>query len=127
MSQGCLQSIPVINYDELVSRMMGSVPMAVRMLERFLNSANSDCDLLESTVRMGDRRAVASLAHRHRGAAQTMAAPRVAKLACEIEQSAAVESISNLLSLIDQLRAHIDEVRKEVAVGIVPGQLPTPR
>jgi HPt (histidine-containing phosphotransfer) domain-containing protein len=119
MSQSCSEAIPVINRDELVMRMMGSVPMAARMLDRFLASADAECDLIESTIRIGDRRGIASLAHRHRGAAQTMAAPRVAMLAAELEQSAAFESISNLLILVNQLRSLINEVRQEVTGGIV--------
>ncbi len=121
MSQGCSEVIPVINRDELIMRMMGSFPMALRMLERFLAGAQADCDLIESTVRTGDRRAVASLSHRLRGAAQTLAAARVATLAGELEQAAPSESISNLLMMADQLRSMIEEVRQEVGSKFIIG------
>jgi HPt (histidine-containing phosphotransfer) domain-containing protein len=119
MSQCCSEVIPVINRDELIMRMMGNVPMAFRLLDQFLAGTQADCDLIESTIRTGDRRAVASLAHRLRGAAQTLAAPRVATLAGEIEQAALSESISNLLAMVGLLRSMIDEVRREVASEIV--------
>jgi HPt (histidine-containing phosphotransfer) domain-containing protein len=125
MSQRCAEAIPVINRDELVMRMMGSVPMATRMLDRFLATADTECDLIESTIRIGDRRGIASLAHRHRGAAQTLAAPRVARLAGALEQSAPVESLSNLLLMVDQLRALIEEVRHEVTSGVIGAGQPT--
>jgi HPt (histidine-containing phosphotransfer) domain-containing protein len=103
-------------------RMMGSVPMARRMLDRFVTSAQADCDLIESTVRDGDRRAIASLAHRLRGGAQTMAAARVATLAGEIEQAAPSDSIQNLLMMVDQLKSMIDEVRQVIGTEIMIGE-----
>jgi HPt (histidine-containing phosphotransfer) domain-containing protein len=114
MSQGCSEVIPVINRDELIMRMMGSLPLALRMLDRFVASGQADCDSIESAVRNGDRRAIASLTHRLRGAAQTLALARVSTVAGELEQAALSESIPHLLMLVEQLRSMIDEVRQEV-------------
>jgi HPt (histidine-containing phosphotransfer) domain-containing protein len=98
--------------------MMGSAALADRMLNRFLDTADADCDLMESTVRLGDKAAIASAAHRHKGTAQTLAAPRVARLAGELEQRANSESTAELLAMVDQLRTLHQEIRAVVEDGI---------
>ena len=110
-------NLPVVDRDELVERMMGSIQMAERMLHKFLDSSRAECDALESIVRMGDKTELASLAHRHKGTARTMAAPRVARLARELEQRAHTDPTSELLELVDQLRSTHQEVRDAVVDG----------
>jgi HPt (histidine-containing phosphotransfer) domain-containing protein len=112
------QNVPVIDRDELIERMMGSVALADRMLNRFLDTADADCDLMESTVRLGDKAAIVSAAHRHKGTAQTLAAPRVARLAGELEQRAHSESTAELLAMVDQLRTLHQEIRNFVQDGV---------
>jgi HPt (histidine-containing phosphotransfer) domain-containing protein len=84
--------------------MMGSVEMMHRMLGKFIAAAPEACDLLESTVRLGEAEAIASCAHRQKGAAQTMAAPRVAACAAELERQAATASTAELLALVADFR-----------------------
>lgn len=112
MKPNSVPPTPVIDREELVERMMGSAAMAERMLSRFLDTAGADCDLLESAVRLGDQAMTASVAHRHKGAAKTMAAPRVAQLAAELEQRAQTDSVSTLLELVNQMRTLHQEVRE---------------
>jgi HPt (histidine-containing phosphotransfer) domain-containing protein len=107
-------SEPAINHDELIQRMMGSAQMAERMLDKFVDASATDCDDLESLVRLGNTNDIASLAHRLKGTAQTMAAPRVADVASEIETRAASDPTSELLDLVDKLRETHDEIRKSV-------------
>jgi HPt (histidine-containing phosphotransfer) domain-containing protein len=102
---------PAINYDELVTRMMGSAEMAERMLAKFVSAAEIECDQLESLVRLGNAQDIASLAHRHKGTARTMAAARVADIAQQIEQSAKSEATLELLQMVEQLRSSHQEVR----------------
>ena len=113
---------PVINHDELIERMMGSAQMAERMLTKFVESSASDCDDLESTIRIGKADDIASLAHRHKGTAQTMAAPRVAEMASQIERDASSEPTSELLELVGQLRASHEEVRDVLEIGLATSQ-----
>ena len=109
---------PAINTDELIERMMGSAQMAQRMLDKFVDASVVDCDELESIVRMGSTADITSLAHRHKGTAKTMAAPRVASIAEAIESRAATDPTSELLDLVDQLRASHREIRELVSTGI---------
>ncbi len=109
---------PVINQAELIQRMMGSAQMAERMLDKFVNASEVDCDELESIIRLGNGREIASLAHRHKGTAQTMAALRVASIASEIETRATTDPTSELLDLLTQLRASHQEVRELVDCGL---------
>jgi HPt (histidine-containing phosphotransfer) domain-containing protein len=118
---------PIVNREELIERMMGSAAMADRMLARFVDTAAIDCDMLESTVRQGDTDAVASLAHRHKGTAQTLAAPRIARLASQLEQRAQTDSLSDLLQLVDQIRSLHQEVRRAVNNGFDDTTSPTHR
>ena len=109
---------PVINHDELIERMMGSAQMAERMLAKFVETSATDCDDLESIIRLGNADEVASLAHRHKGTAQTMAAPRVADIASKIETQATSEPTSELLELVGQLRESHQEVREILVSGL---------
>lgn len=110
---------PAINHDELIGRMMGSAQMAQRMLDKFIEASKSDCDELESIVRLGNVNEIASLAHRHKGTAQTMAAPLVAAISSEIETRATTDPTFDLLVLVEQLRQSHQEVRKLVELGLV--------
>ncbi len=107
-----------VNHAELIERMMGSAAMAQRMLDKFVDSAGADCDLMESTVRMGNKAAIASAAHRHKGTARTMATPRVEQLAAEIEKRAHTDPTSELLELVDQMRLLHQEVRDVAERGL---------
>ncbi|TWT83667.1 Hpt domain protein [Planctomycetes bacterium CA13] len=118
MNSSTERSAPVVNRDELIDRMMGSIPMAERMLKRFVDTANADFDLMESTVRLGDKPAIASLAHRHKGTAQTMAIPRVAQCAAELEQRAHTDPTSKLLAILGEMRMLHDEVRQVQQLGL---------
>lgn len=117
MTRNLASMAPAINREELIERMMGSAALADRMLNRFLETAAADCDLIESTVRLGDVQAIVSVAHRHRGTAQTLAAPRVAQVAGELESRAHTDSVSQLLDMVDQLRTLHQEIRQAVANG----------
>ena len=124
MNSNRLPQIPILNREELLERMMGSTAMAERMLNRFLDTADADCDLLESAVRLGDCATTASLAHRHRGTAKTMAAARVAHVAAELEKGALTEPASSLLELVNQMRTLHEEVREvaEREFGRIPSE-----
>ena len=112
-----LSATEVIDRDELMQRMMGSEAMAARVLEKFLKSESASCDLMESTVRIGDQKAFASVAHRHKGTAQTLAMPRVARLAAELEVCSHGGATSQLLEMVDQMRHLHQEVRDVLERG----------
>lgn len=112
------KTAPVVDCDELVERMMGSTEMAERMLQKFLEMGEADCDLMESTVRLGDREATASVAHRHKGAAQTMAVPRIAENAARLERGAFADQTSELLAMVEQIRTAHRELRVAVRHGL---------
>ncbi|WP_081613987.1 Hpt domain-containing protein [Novipirellula maiorica] len=105
-------SMPIIDREQLIQRMMGSAEMAKRMLCRFVETSQNECDLIESTVRIGDKSSLASLAHRHKGTAQTMASARVAQVAAELETRAHCDETSELLAMVDELRSLHCEVRE---------------
>lgn len=109
---------PVVDCDELIERMMGNMELAERMLWKFLDTGVADCDLMESTIRFGDKESIASMAHRHKGAAETLAVRRIAENAAELEKRAFTHQTSDLLVLIDRIRSAHREVREAVRQGL---------
>ncbi|MDG2219797.1 MAG: Hpt domain-containing protein [Rubripirellula sp.] len=103
-----------LNRGELIDRLMGNAVLAQRMVSQFIDSVPGEIDLLESTIRMGNQKEIATLAHRHQGTAKTLAAPRVAEAASEIECLAGKGSISDLLSALDELRLAHGQLRQEL-------------
>lgn len=103
-----------LNREELVGRLLGNAALAQRMLSQFLDAIPEEIDLLESVIRIGDPQEIATLAHRHKGTAKTLAARRVAEVAAEIERQAREGSTSNLLSLLDELRASHTHLQNEL-------------
>lgn len=100
------------DHHELVERMMGNATIAQRMLGKFLCNGPADVDLMESTIRMGSSADIAALAHRHRGTAKTLAAPRIAELSALIERQSREGSLSDLLATVDQLRLAHEELQQ---------------
>lgn len=110
MTSNTQTNLQVLDRDELIERMMGSTEMAHRMLLRFIESAQEACDMMESATRIGDASALKSLAHRHKGTAQTMSAGILADLLNVLEKRADSDSVADLLDLVDQIRAAHQEV-----------------
>lgn len=111
------ETLPTIERDRLIDRMMGSVSMAERMVQRFLETCDGESDVLESCIRIGDRAETGSLAHRHKGTARTLSAPKVAECASRLEQRADTGPTSELLGLLGQLREAHRELREAVSPG----------
>ncbi|MFG0263027.1 MAG: Hpt domain-containing protein [Novipirellula sp. JB048] len=118
---------PIIDRNALIQRMMGSTEMAKRMLYRFIETCPEEYDLIESTVRLGDKETVAWIAHRHKGTAHTMASSRVAEVAAELERRAHEDSVSELLGLVEQLRSLHREVQQFVREEFPESENPTDR
>ncbi len=111
MSLHRLAELSVLDRAELQERMLGNAALADRLLEKFLSAAPHECDDLESSIRLGDSQAVASLAHRHKGTARTLATHRVAAMAEYIETHASTDTAGDLLEMLEQMRRLHDEVR----------------
>ena len=101
----------VLDRKELTERMMGNIQIAQRMVRQFLNSSPEEIDLLEATIRMGHAADVASLAHRHKGTARTLAAPRVGEVAYCIEHAARDGNLADLLAQVDALNAAHEDLK----------------
>ena len=108
------QQAGILDRNELVGRLMGNREIAQKMVSRFLSSVPQEIDLLESMIRIGDPKEIATLAHRHKGTAKTLAASRIAALSMQIERQSGDGAISNLLSLVDDLRVAHEQLQKEL-------------
>lgn len=114
MNRASERDSDALNREELVDRLLGNVALAQRMLSQFLDTIPEEIDLLEAVIRIGYPEEIASLAHRHKGTAKTLAAGRVAEVAAEIEIQAREGSTSNLLSLLDELRTSYTHLQDEL-------------
>jgi len=101
-----------LDHHALVERLMGNATIAQRMLGQFLSNGPTDLDLMESTIRMGSCADIVSLAHRHKGTAKTLSAPRIAELSAQIEQHAHESSISDMLATVEELRSAHQELQQ---------------
>lgn len=108
------EPLEILNREELIARLMGDSEMADYMLGRYLERAAEECDLIESVVRCGDRKAIASVAHRQKGTAKTMAVPRIAQAAEQLECRACTDSTADLLRMAGELRELHEELRAAV-------------
>lgn len=104
-----------IDHDQLLNRVLGNSELASRLLDKFMEAAPRECDVMETAARLGDVRLLASTAHRHKGTAATMAASGIARVAAELERSADSGDAIQWLELIEQLRLLHAEVRQTLS------------
>ena len=94
----------VINVDELLSRCMGNIDIAERVLNKFQDRFDVDLTELERSLDEQDAGMIAHVAHRIKGASANVAAPLLYELAAEIEQLGRAQRISEIPSGVEQLR-----------------------
>lgn len=94
----------VFNHDELVARCMGNLDFAERILMKFHDRCNQDVDELEREFRQRNIDAVTRLAHRIKGAAANVSAPRLRTCAADIESLGRKQQIPEIEGRLEQLR-----------------------
>ena len=77
-----------LDCEELLSRCLGRVEIAQRVLRKFHETIQADVDQLANAVSERDFRTAALVAHRIKGAALAIAAQRLCDLAIAMELSA---------------------------------------
>ncbi len=94
----------VFNHDELIARCMGNLDFAERILNKFQERCNQDVDELEREFRVRNIGAVTCLAHRIKGAAANVSAPRLQACAAAIESFGRAEQFPEIQHRLEQLR-----------------------
>lgn len=94
----------VLNIDELLTRCMGNISFAERILAKFQDRFQHDLEELDKALQAHDSEAVARTAHRIKGASANVAAAGLYQRAAEIEELGRVQRLSDIPYGLEQLR-----------------------
>lgn len=94
----------VLDMEDLLTRCLGNVEFAERILAMFRERFGADLAELEKTAAAGDSLAVARLAHRLKGASANAAAPGLRSAAARVEQAARQGSLAEVPARLGELR-----------------------
>jgi signal transduction histidine kinase/DNA-binding response OmpR family regulator len=101
----------VVDYDALVERCMGNVPLAQRLVTKFREQVENDLEALRLAIAGGDKDQAAFHAHRMKGAAANLSAEGIRSAAAIIESKARSGDMSGAADTLDSLEAEIDHFR----------------
>lgn len=101
--------IELLDYEWLIERCLGNVTLAQRLVSRYAESGQQDCDRLRAAQQAGDLRTVRSVAHRLKGSSAAIGSRRMAQLADIIEQQSDTLDAEDLLSKVLEIsQAHVE-------------------
>lgn len=106
----------VLNMDDLLTRCLGNLEFAERVLSMFQERGDEDLAGLERAVAARDADEVAILAHRLKGASANASAPGLQARAAEIERAARNESFSEIPARLVDLRHEWREFTSAVSL-----------
>lgn len=104
----------VVDYDALVDRCIGNVPLAQRLVVKFRTQVETDLNDLRDAIANGDKDMIAFHAHRIKGAAANLSAEGIRSAAEAVESRARSGDMSGTAKLFGSLEAEIDFIRKYV-------------
>ena len=104
----------VIDYDALVDRCIGNVPLAQRLVAKFRTQVVTDLDNLRDAIACGNKDMTVFHAHRIKGAAANLSAEGVRSAAEEVESLARSGDVSGMAKVFDSLESEINLIRKYV-------------
>jgi two-component system sensor histidine kinase/response regulator len=102
----------VIDYDALVDRCMGNVPLAERLVAKFRTQAEADLNALRDAIASGDKDNTAFHAHRMKGAAANLSAEKIRSAAAIVDSKAKSGDMSGAAEAFIALDAEIDFLRE---------------
>lgn len=94
----------VIDVDELLTRCMGNVDIAERILAKFQERFNVDLDELQEAINSDDVERFTRTAHRIKGSSANVAAHAIFRIATELEQLGRAERLSEAVAGIELLQ-----------------------
>ena len=94
----------VLNIEELLARCLGNASFATRVLTKFQDRLEVDLRELDEAIQARDSAAVASVAHRIKGASANVAAPQLHECSAEIERWGRAGCLADMPDSVDRLR-----------------------
>jgi HPt (histidine-containing phosphotransfer) domain-containing protein len=95
----------IIDLEELLARCMGNLQIAERVLTKFQDRFGVDLGELEQWLDQHNAGAIATVAHRMKGASANVGAPALYEVTSELEQLGRAERIAEIPSELQQLRS----------------------
>jgi HPt (histidine-containing phosphotransfer) domain-containing protein len=106
--------------DDLLTRCLGRIELAERILRTFETNLDRDVEQLEQAVRATDVTEIARLAHRIKGASLAVSARELTNCARSIEVSANAGQLAGIAADLDRLKrecGRFAEVRTSLPIG----------
>jgi signal transduction histidine kinase/AmiR/NasT family two-component response regulator/HPt (histidine-containing phosphotransfer) domain-containing protein len=101
-----------VDYDALVDRCMGNVPLAQRLVAKFRTQVEADLNALRDAIACEDRDRIAFHAHRMKGAAANLSAEGIRSAAAAIELKAKGGGMGDMAQTFDALDMQIHHLRE---------------
>ncbi len=104
MSLTSTMSTPeVLNIEELLARCMGNIDFAARLVAKFQDRCEEDLSRLDRAILVGDVEEAATIAHRIKGAAASVAAHPLHACSAEIERWGRAGRLTDIVERVEQL------------------------
>ncbi|MBN1911087.1 MAG: Hpt domain-containing protein [Pirellulales bacterium] len=100
---------PVLDREDLLTRCLGNIEFAQRILSRFRERCAEDLASLEQAAQAGDADTAATLAHRIKGSAGNASALSMQAVAAAIEQAARQGTLGSVQDDLRTLRHEWDQ------------------
>jgi HPt (histidine-containing phosphotransfer) domain-containing protein len=106
---------PVLAFEELVDRCMGNLDFAERILRKYQDRFPEDVEQLRRLAESGDATQLAATAHRLKGAAANIGAPRLTAAFAEIESLGRNNELAQIPTHLQRLQPEWDQFQDGVA------------
>lgn len=101
--------------EQLLQRCLGKIDFAQRVLDLFLSKVDRDIEALLDAGQQGNCAQLTQSAHRLKGSAASIAAPRLQKLMSELEKAGRQDAHSDVEQLLSQVQSETQSLKKVLA------------
>ena len=105
----------VFDLDELISRCLGNIDLAERIIATFQSGFEADLSELEKAVRAQNAELTAGIAHRLKGASASASAHSLRNRMSEIERLARQDNLTEMPLHLEKLRGDWQDFTQRVA------------
>jgi HPt (histidine-containing phosphotransfer) domain-containing protein len=113
-----------INVEDLLTRCLGRLDLAERILQKFLDALDVDVRQLEAAVQASNVDEVAHLAHRIKGASLAVSAGQLTACARRLEDSATARRVEEFADQFESLKQESRRFQDLPALPVPAGSSP---
>jgi PAS domain S-box-containing protein len=117
---------PPLNFRQLLHRVLGDRPLALKMLRLTAERLDEDLESIRKAARVGDWKGLAKATHKLKGSAANLAAEPLYRVCLDLETSASLGDPESVRGLLETLGRVADEFRSAVRTQLQedPGRSP---